>query len=65
MSQEKLPPPPEKLAFVFHYTFYPKPKVHLEDAEITPKNKQKLTDLLKKYDNIISRHRSNIGLTHL
>ena len=36
---------PEKSAFVFHYNFYPKPKLDLEDAEITPDIKQKLTDL--------------------
>ena len=33
-----------KMAFAIHYNFYPKPKVDL-DAEITPKIRQKLTDL--------------------
>ena len=37
----------------------------LDDAEITPKIKQKLTDLQQTYDNIISKHSSNIGLEHL
>ena len=41
---------PEKSAFVFHCNFYPKPKVDLEDAEIKPKIKQKLTDLQQRYD---------------
>ena len=31
------------MTFVFHYNFYPKPKGDLEDAEITPEIKQKLT----------------------
>ena len=55
----------EKLTFVFHHNFYPKPKVDLEDTEITPEIKQQLTDLQQKYDDIISKHSSNIGLTHL
>ena len=41
-----------------------KPKVDLEDVEITPQIKQKLTDLQQKYD-IFSKHSSNIGITHL
>ena len=36
---------PEKLGFLFHHNFCPKPKIDLKDAEITPKLKQKLTDL--------------------
>ena len=54
----------EKLAFVFHHNFYPKPKVDLEDTEIPPKIKQKLTDYQQKYDDIISKHSSDIRLTH-
>ena len=56
---------PENLAFVFHHNFYPKLKVDLEDAEIRPEIKQKLIDLQQKYDDIISKHSSDIGLTHL
>ena len=56
---------PEKLAFVFHHNFCLKCKADLEDAEITPKIKQKLTDLQQKYDDIISKHSSDIGLMHL
>ena len=55
----------EKLAFVFHHNLYPKPKVDLEDAEIMPEIKQKLTYLQQKYDDIISKHSSDIGLTLL
>ena len=55
----------EKLAFVFHHKFYLKPKVDLDDVKITPKIKQQLTDLQQKYDDIISKHSSDIGLTHL
>ena len=32
---EKLPPMLKKSAFMFHHAFYPKPKVDLEDAEIS------------------------------
>ena len=56
---------PEILVFVFHHNFYPKPKVDLEDAEITPEIKEKVTDLQQNYDDIISQHSSDIGLTHL
>ena len=55
---------PEKSVFVFHHNFYPKPKVDLEDAEITPEIKQKLTHLQQTYDYIISRHSSDVGPTH-
>ena len=56
---------PEKSAFVCHHIFYLKPKVDLEDDEITPKIKQNITHLQQKYDNIISKHSSDIGLMHL
>ena len=56
---------PEKLVFIFHHNFHPKTKVDLEDAEITPEIRPKLTDLQHKYDDIISKHGSDIGLTHL
>ena len=56
---------PDTLAFVFQHNFYTKPIVALEDDEITPEIKQKLIDLQEKYDNIISKHSSSIGLTHL
>ena len=38
---DKLPPMPEKSAFMFHHNFYPKPKVVLEDADITNLTRQK------------------------
>ena len=44
ISHEKFLSMPEQLAFIFHHNFYPKPKVNLEDAEITLKIKQKSTD---------------------
>ena len=53
------------IIFIFHYDFYAKPKVDLEDAEITPKIKQKLTDLWQKYDDSMNKQSSDIGLTHL
>ena len=48
------------MAIVFHHNLYSKPKVDLEDAEITPEIRQKLTDLKQKYDGIISEHSSDI-----
>ena len=65
MLHEKLPSMPEIVVFVFHHNFYPKSKVDLEDIEITPKIKQISTYLQQKYDDIISKHSSNLGLTHL
>ena len=42
---------PKKSEFMFHHNFYQKPKVGLEDANITPEIRQKLQ---QKYDDIIS-----------
>ena len=39
ISQDKLPPMPEKSAFTFHHNFCPKPKVKLEDAIISDETK--------------------------
>ena len=49
---------------MFHHNFYPKPKVDLEDAGIYQKN-AKFVDLQQKYNDIISKHNSYIGLIHL
>ena len=65
ISHDKLPSMPEKSAFMFHHNFYPKPKVDLEDTVITQEIRQKLLDLQQKYDDIISKHSSDIGLTLL
>ena len=35
ISHENLPPMPDKLAFMFHHTFYAKPKIDLEDGTIS------------------------------
>ena len=55
---------PEKSAFMFHHNFYPKPKVDLEETDITQEIRQKISDLQQQYDDIISKHSSKIGLTH-
>ena len=65
VSQDKLPPMPEKSAFMFHHNFYPKPKVKLEDAIISGETKSKLQELKQHYNDIVSQHSSDIGLTHL
>ena len=61
----KLPPMSENSAFMFHHNFYPKPKVDLEYTDLTQETRQKLLDVQQKCDNIISKHSSDIGLSHL
>ena len=51
---------PEKVAFMFHHNSYPKPKIDLKDAEET---RQKLQTLQQDYNDIVSKHTSDIGLT--
>ena len=50
---------------MFHHTLYPKPKIDLEDAEISNKIQQKLQILKQDHDDIISKYSSDIGLTNL
>ena len=61
-NTEKLAPIPENLAFMFHKDFYPKPRITLLDAELSPKTQQQLETLLEEFD-IMSkrqfRHRSD------
>ena len=40
-------------------------KRDLEDAEISMETQQKLQNLKKDYYDIVSKHRSDIGITHL
>ena len=56
---------PEKSSFMFHHTFYPKPIKYLEDGGISKHTHQKLQNLKQDYYNIVSKHRIDIGLTHL
>ena len=35
----------EKSAFMFHHSFYPKPKIHLEDAKISEGTQHKITNI--------------------
>ena len=55
----------EKSAFTFHHNFYPKPKVVLEGATISDKTQGRLQELEQDYNDIVSQHSSDIGLTHL
>ena len=64
ISHDKLPPMPEKSAFMFQHSFYPKPKIDLRNAEISQETRQKLL-VLQDYDDIVSKHSSDIGFTHL
>ena len=54
---------PEDSALMTNEKFYPKPPVILENAETSIQNKQKFEKLLEKYDDIISKHSSDIGRT--
>ena len=42
ISQDKLPPMPQKSAFTFHHNFYPNLKVVLEDATISDETQNRL-----------------------
>ena len=55
----------ENSALMTNEKFYPKPRVPLEDAETSAQTKQKFEQLLRRYDDIISKHSSDIGRTPL
>ena len=55
----------KKSAFMFHHNFYPKPKIDLKDIDISQETGQKLLVLQQGYDDIVSKHSSDISLTHL
>ena len=61
----KLPPMPKNLAVMSHHNFYPKLKVDLNDADISPETGQKWLILQRNYNDIISKHSSDMGLNHL
>ena len=56
---------PEDSALMMNEKFYPKPPVTLEDAKTSKQTELKFKQLLKKYDDIISKHSSDIGKTPL
>ena len=56
---------PEDSAPMTNEKFYPKPQVTLEDTETSTQTKQKFEQMLEKYDDIISKHSSDIGRTPL
>ena len=55
----------ENSALMTNEKFYPKPQVPLEDAETSAQTKQKFEQLLRRYDDIISKHSLDIGRTPL
>ena len=55
---------PEKSDFVFH-DFYPKPKIDLKDADISEVARQKLQVQQLNYDDIVSKHRSDVRFANL
>ena len=50
---------------MFHHIFYPKPRIDLKDAEISEETRQKLQVLQQNYDDIMSKHSSDIRHAHL
>ena len=56
---------PENSVLMTNEQFYPKPQVPLEDAETSAQIKQKFEQLLRRYNDIISKHSSDIGRTSL
>ena len=50
---------------MFHKDFYPKPRITLLDAELSPETKQQLEMLLQEFSDVMSKNSSDIGLTHL
>ena len=56
---------PENSAFMTNDKSYPKPMVQLADAEIAKETKKKFDRLLTEFDDIVSKHSSNIGKTPL
>ena len=56
---------PEDSTLMMNEKFYPKPPVTLEDAKTSKQTELKFEQLLKKYDDIISKHSSDIGKTPL
>ena len=65
ISHDKLPPMPKKSASMFHHNFYPKWKIDLKDTKILQETRHKLVLLQQSYDDIVSKHSSDIGPTHL
>ena len=64
ISQDGLPPMPEKSTFTFHHSFYCNPKIVLEDATISDETQDRLQVLKQDCNDIVSQH-SDIGLTYL
>ena len=50
---------------MFHHNFYPNPKIDLEDAKISEETRQNLQVSQQDYDDIVSKHSSDIILTYL
>ena len=59
ISQDKLPPMPEKSGFTFYNNFYPKPQIYLKDAKISEEIQNKLRILKQDYNDIVSQHRTH------
>ena len=56
---------PEKSAFTFHQNLCTKQKGVIEDATMSDKTWDRLQELKQDYNDIVSQHSSDIGLTHV
>ena len=49
---------------MFHHTNYPRHKIDLEETEISKEMQQKLQTLQQDYNDIVTKHSSDIELIH-
>ena len=55
----------ENSAFMFLEDFYPKPRITLLDAELSPKTQQQLETVLEEFSGKLSKRSSDTDLTDL
>ena len=65
LSEDEIRQVAEQSAFVHPSAFHPKPRLTLEDAQITPQTKQASDKLLIDFDDIMSHSSMDIGLVTL
>ena len=64
ISWDNSPPVPERSAFTFYHNL-PRTQDRFENAKISEETRHKVQVLKQKYNDIVSQHSSDIGLTHL
>ena len=56
---------PEKSIFTFHHNFHPKLKINFEEVTISDETQNRSQSLKQDYNDIVSQHSNDIGVTHL